>query len=67
MSDRNKLEVVRELVSAGVDPNRPAAVSGDTSLHIAAKDGHLDVLQELLNHGALCPLCPCPMLSLLSL
>lgn len=51
----NRAEVVRSLLSAGVDPNRynpPGAHSHCTPLHSAAFAGHLETAKALIEGGA---------------
>lgn len=50
-SERGELNIVRELLEAGVDPN---AVDNDgwSALLCAAKEGHLEICIELLEHAA---------------
>lgn len=45
------LEVVELLLARGVDPRRPAE-GESTGLHSAAYEGHADVVELLLRHGA---------------
>jgi ankyrin repeat protein len=42
--------VLRELLKHGANVNT-AKKDGDTPLHIAGGDGHVEVLRELLNYG----------------
>ena len=45
----NDAELVWTLLEEGVDVNRPRA---DTALHLAAANGHLEIVNLLLAHGA---------------
>jgi hypothetical protein len=54
-SQYGHLEIVRELLDAGEDPNRFNPVGGhshSTPLHQAAGNGHLDVVKVLIERGA---------------
>ena len=51
-AQRNKVEVVRALIEAGVCLNAHSSSSADTPLHVAARAGHVDVVQELIIGGA---------------
>lgn len=46
------LEIVRELVTLGVDVNRRGGVFGGNALNLAASYGHLEITKFLLDHGA---------------
>nr|KAG5701758.1 hypothetical protein BaRGS_000748 [Batillaria attramentaria] len=50
-SERGELNIVRELLEAGVDPNA-VDNEGWSALLCAAKEGHLEITIELLEHGA---------------
>ena len=45
-------EVVRALVRAGADVNACGGVTGATSLHMAARRGHVEIARTLLDSGA---------------
>lgn len=45
-------ESVIELLSKGVDPNAKHVINGWTALHWAAKRGHKDIVEVLLQHDA---------------
>lgn len=47
----NKVEVVEELLILGTNPN-VCNVEGFTSLHLASGEGHKEVVECLLRHGA---------------
>jgi ankyrin repeat protein len=49
--NRNPADAVRLLLEAGANPNA-VSPKGDTALHIAAHDGRLEVLRELVAGGA---------------
>jgi ankyrin repeat protein len=49
--NRNPADAVKLLLEAGANPNAVSA-KGDTALHIAAHDGRLEVLRELVAGGA---------------
>lgn len=48
---RGDVESVRSLLDAGVDPNM-ARADGMTALHLAARGGHLEIVEGLLEAGA---------------
>lgn len=54
----NRANAVQTLLKLGADPNRRATFGGPmhgegvTALHLAAEQGHLDVIRILLDHGA---------------
>jgi ankyrin repeat protein len=50
-SSKGKVEVARFLIGQGVDVNARDNNSW-APLHFAAQDGHLDVVQPLLDHSA---------------
>ncbi|OON17423.1 ankyrin repeat protein [Opisthorchis viverrini] len=50
-SKEGHVEVVRELLSRGADPNR-ATKKGNTALHIASLAGQFEVVKMLLDAGA---------------
>jgi ankyrin repeat protein len=43
------LYAVRELIKHGASVNETTRV-GNTSLHLASRDGHFSIVQELINH-----------------
>jgi ankyrin repeat protein len=45
-------DVVRALVRAGADVNACGGVTGATALHMAARRGHVEIAQALLDCGA---------------
>jgi hypothetical protein len=49
--NRNPADAVKLLLESGANPNA-VSPKGDTALHIAARDGRLDVLRELVAGGA---------------
>ncbi len=49
--NRNPADAVKLLLEAGANPNA-VNPKGDTALHIAAHDGRLEVLRELVAGGA---------------
>jgi ankyrin repeat protein len=49
--NREPADAVRVLLEAGANPNAISS-KGDTALHIAAHDGRLGPIRELLAHGA---------------
>lgn len=54
-SQFGRLEIVRVLLDAGVNPNRynlPGSHSHSTPLHQAAFYGHLETVRQLVEHGA---------------
>jgi ankyrin repeat protein len=40
------------LLSKGADVNQPRTGIGSTALHIASQEGHSQVVETLLEHGA---------------
>ena len=46
------LEIVRQLNQLGLDLNKRGGVSGGTAINEAAEEGHLAVVEYLLDHGA---------------
>ena len=50
-STRNHVEVVKMLLGAGADVNKPTAI-GSTPLRGAAFNGHCDTMNVLIEHGA---------------
>ncbi|XP_065897906.1 protein fem-1 homolog A-like [Dysidea avara] len=50
-STRNHVEVVKMLLDAGADVNKPTAI-GSTPLRGAAFNGHCDTMNVLIEHGA---------------
>lgn len=51
-TDRGHVEAVRLLISQGAQVNNVASLSGRTPLHIAAAEGHVGLVQALLNASA---------------
>ncbi|HUQ51614.1 MAG TPA: ankyrin repeat domain-containing protein, partial [Gammaproteobacteria bacterium] len=49
--DREPADAVRVLLEAGANPNA-VTLKGDSALHIAAHDGRLGPIRELVAHGA---------------
>ncbi len=45
------MEIVKYLLENGANPNQKA-LCGATALHFAAECGHIDIVKELLKHGA---------------
>lgn len=45
-------EIVQMLVVAGADVNQQGGVTQATALHMAARRGHLEIAEALLDHGA---------------
>ncbi|MHC4592034.1 MAG: ankyrin repeat domain-containing protein [Planctomycetota bacterium] len=48
----DKVAVVEYLLSQGVDPDTPSDASRRTALHVAARAGHVQVVEILLAHDA---------------
>ncbi len=46
-----KKEEIARLLNAGSDPH-VRGESGDTPLHLAARNGHKDIIETLLDHGS---------------
>jgi len=46
------LDMVRILIREGQDPNEVTQMNRDTSLHLAAKNGHILIVRYLLEQGA---------------
>ena len=46
------LNSIKDLVDQGANLNEPSDYDGKTSLHLAAAEGHVNVVQYLLLHGA---------------
>ena len=46
------LDSIKDLVEQGANLNAPSDYDGKTSLHLAASEGHVNVVQYLLLHGA---------------
>lgn len=42
-------QVVRALLAAGADPDLPDKASGQTPLHYAASNGHMNIIEDLLS------------------
>lgn len=51
-ADKNRLEVVRLLLEAGVDPNIRSAINSSTPLHQAAYSAGPEMVRLLIEHGA---------------
>jgi uncharacterized protein len=51
IAEKDKIEAIKLLMSKGLDVNA-VTDTGDTALHGAALDGHDQVVQFLLDHGA---------------
>jgi ankyrin repeat protein len=52
-TEENNLPEVRRLLSVGADVNVVSAIdNNDTALHKASHSGHVQVVKELLDHGA---------------
>ncbi len=49
---QNDAEIIRLLLKQGADPNKAKYLNGTTLLYIAALRGQVDVVQDLLSHGA---------------
>lgn len=49
---QNDAEIIRLLLKQGADPNKAKYLNGSTLLYIAAIRGQVDVVQDLLSHGA---------------
>lgn len=55
LASRNgEFQIVKVLLDAGMDPNEPSILWGNSELpiHAAAQIGNIDILQVLLEHGA---------------
>lgn len=46
------VQMVELLLENGADPNTQSSLSGETSLHSAASDGRLEIVEKLLDYGA---------------
>ncbi len=51
-ADSGELNEVKELLKLGVDPNFQKYANKQTALHLASLNGHADVVEYLLAHGA---------------
>jgi len=52
-SSEGKSNVVSYLLNHGADPNKGASWKGNQRpIHVAAKYGHVEIIQDLLRHGA---------------
>ena len=49
---RNAPSHVKLLLSEGSDPNLKAGENGETALMVAAENGHVEAVEQLLAHGA---------------
>lgn len=46
------LDSIKSLIEQGANLNEPSDYDGKTSLHLAAAEGHINVVHYLLQHGA---------------
>lgn len=51
-ANRNPADAVRLLLEAGADPDAVTPKEGESALHLAAKDGKLDIIRILADAGA---------------
>jgi ankyrin repeat protein len=51
-AQKNNLPEVRRLLRAGADVNGKGSILGETPLHEASLEGHVQVVQVLMEHGA---------------
>jgi uncharacterized protein len=51
-ADASQLEVVKLLVSKGIDVNRRGGILGGGALNLAASGGFVEIVEFLLSHGA---------------
>ncbi len=47
-----QIEVARKLVEIGIDVNSTGGAAGGNALNIAASEGHLELVNFLIDHGA---------------
>ena len=47
-----QIDVVRELLDSGIDPNKDASPDGAYPLHLASSKGNKEIVQILLDNGA---------------
>lgn len=51
-ASHGRLGIVRRLIQLGIDPNAKSGVHNSAPIHIAASDGHREIVEYLLQCGA---------------